>query len=82
MIFAWGFWSVRWLRVPALAFNGAVLVATLPHGSHHLIDVLAGVALAVVAIAAAKRLRAGLHALSCKVTGPQPADPGPRPRAA
>lgn len=54
---AW--WSVPYLRWPGLAINAAMLAATPVDGSHYLVDVIAGVAIAVLALGAAWRL-AGL----------------------
>ena len=48
-------------RVAALLFNGGVIMSAIPHGSHHLTDVVAGCFLAGAAIAAAYRLRAALE---------------------
>ncbi|MGZ5809516.1 MAG: phosphatase PAP2 family protein [Xanthobacteraceae bacterium] len=42
--------GTRWIFVPALGINGLMLVSTLPEGGHHLIDLFAGAAIAVVAI--------------------------------
>jgi hypothetical protein len=62
---AWVFWQIRLLRWPAVAFNIAVWVGTLLHGSHHLSDTIAGAAVAVVTIYAAYwligRVRAGIY---------------------
>lgn len=52
---AWLFWRVRFLRLPAFFFNLLVLIGTVFHGSHHLVDTIAGAAVAVVAIAAARK---------------------------
>ena len=53
VIFAAALWSVPWLRWPGLALNAAMLVSTPLHGGHYYVDVLAGVALAVLALLAA-----------------------------
>jgi membrane-associated phospholipid phosphatase len=42
--------DTRWLMIPVLLLNGAMIVATLPVGGHHLIDVLAGAGLTFGAI--------------------------------
>jgi hypothetical protein len=62
VVFAWGWWSVPYLRWPGLALNVGMLIATPLHGSHHVIDVVAGVALAVGCLAAASRMLARLEA--------------------
>ena len=40
----------RWTLIPALIINGAMLVSTIPHGGHHLFDLIIGGAIAVCAI--------------------------------
>jgi len=60
VLYLWAFWAVRWMRPIALLSNGAMLLATPIGGAHYFIDVFAGVAVAVLAIAAAKRLGAWL----------------------
>jgi hypothetical protein len=47
-------WSLRWLRPVALPLNLVVLPATVVHGGHHLVDVIAGVAAGVLGIVAAE----------------------------
>jgi membrane-associated phospholipid phosphatase len=42
--------DVRWLVWPVAALNAAVIVATLPEGGHHLVDVIGGFAVVVGAI--------------------------------
>jgi membrane-associated phospholipid phosphatase len=40
----------RWTFIPALIVNGAMLVSTIPHGGHHLFDLVVGAAIAAGAI--------------------------------
>jgi predicted small integral membrane protein len=40
----------RWTFIPALIVNGAMLVSTIPHGGHHLFDLVVGAAIAACAI--------------------------------
>jgi len=40
----------RWTLVPAFLINGAMLVSTIPHGGHYLIDLIGGGAIALCAI--------------------------------
>jgi membrane-associated phospholipid phosphatase len=48
--------GVRWALIPIAILNALVIVATLPEGGHHLIDVIAGAAIfAVCAFAVARR---------------------------
>ena len=57
VIFARAFWSVPWLRWPALAVNLLMIAATPVNGGHYFVDVAAGGAVACVAIWAAERLQ-------------------------
>lgn len=51
----WGFWVSRiaWLRWPGAALALATILATPIDGGHYLVDVLAGIAVGAIAIAAA-----------------------------
>lgn len=53
VLYGWALWSVRWARPFNLAVNGTMLVATPICGGHYLVDVLAGVTVAIGAICAA-----------------------------
>jgi membrane-associated phospholipid phosphatase len=46
--------GVRYLFVPLAALNAVVIVATLPEGGHHLIDLIAGALVAIAAILATR----------------------------
>lgn len=52
ILFIWAAWPVRALRWPVLALNGMMLIATPLEGSHYLVDVFGGVAVAGVGIGA------------------------------
>ncbi len=56
VLFVWALWAVRWLRPLALLVNGAMLAATPLNGGHYFIDIIAGVAIAALAIVAARRI--------------------------
>lgn len=56
VLFAWAAWSVRYVRWPLLILNCLVLISTPVNGAHYLVDVLAGVAIAAVAIFTAKSI--------------------------
>jgi hypothetical protein len=58
VLFIWALWSVWWMRPVALIANGGMLLATPMAGGHYFVDVFAGMAVAVLAIAAATRLGA------------------------
>jgi membrane-associated phospholipid phosphatase len=42
--------DTRWIMIPVLLVNGAMIVSTMPVGGHHLADVLAGAGLTLGAI--------------------------------
>jgi PAP2 superfamily len=52
----WGFWAVWWLRPAALIVYIGMLLATPLMGGHYFVDIIAGIGVAVLAVAAAKRL--------------------------
>lgn len=49
----WAFWPIWWIRPAAVIVDGAMLFATPIGGGHYFVDVAAGLAIAVGAIAAA-----------------------------
>lgn len=50
VILAWYFWRFVWLRWPFLLLNVGMALAAVPIGSHYVIDIVAGAAVAVAAI--------------------------------
>lgn len=56
LLVMWFARDIRLLRWPALALNGAVLLATPVQGGHHLVDVLGAFPVALAAIAAVQWL--------------------------
>jgi hypothetical protein len=56
MFAAWYAFELKLLRWPLAALNGIVLIATPIQGGHHVIDVVAGVAVAALSIALSKRI--------------------------
>jgi membrane-associated phospholipid phosphatase len=52
ILFAWGFWSIRWARWPMLALNLAMIASAVPVGGHYYVDILSGALVAWVAIMA------------------------------
>jgi hypothetical protein len=50
IITAWAFWTIRWLRYPAIALNALVVISTPTHGGHYFIDAMAGGVLALAFI--------------------------------
>ena len=75
VLVAWYGWSTPRLRWPLVILNTVVLFSTPIQGGHHLIDVLAGIAVAAVSVAAAYWLAQRLaHAnLSDSRAGPMAA---------
>jgi hypothetical protein len=54
VLYGWALWSLRWARPFNVAVNGTMLVATPICGGHYLVDVLAGVTVAIGSIYAAR----------------------------
>ena len=50
LLFTWAIWPLRWLRFPVAALNAALILGALLIGSHYLIDILGGAAVAFVAV--------------------------------
>jgi hypothetical protein len=55
ILFIWAYWPVWWMRPLVLITNGLMLLATPIFGGHYFIDVFAGIAVAVIAIAVSER---------------------------
>ena len=55
VLYTWALWSARWLRPLVILVNGAMLAATPINGGHYLVDNVAGIAIAIAAIVAARR---------------------------
>ena len=55
---AWGFWrsGKTWLRVPGISLALGTIASAPVDGGHYFVDVLAGIAIAIPSIFAAKRL--------------------------
>lgn len=70
-------WPIRLLRWPILIINTAMLVSTPIDGAHYLVDVLAGVAVAVVSLVAAR----GIVAQANRASAPSIASKIPQPAA-
>lgn len=54
----WGFYKVpsNWLRIPAMTLAFLTIVSTPIDGGHYLVDVLAGVAISIGSLVAARRM--------------------------
>ncbi len=58
VLYLWALWAIWWMRPIVVLTNGLMLLATPIGGGHYFVDVFAGMAVAVLAIAAAKWLGA------------------------
>jgi len=56
VLYLWAFWSIWWMRPVALIVNVGMLLVTPMGGGHYFVDVFAGIGIAVLAIAAARRI--------------------------
>lgn len=56
ILYVWAFWPLRWVRPLAIAGNVLMIVATPLGGGHYLVDVLAGIVVAIVAIVATRKI--------------------------
>jgi membrane-associated phospholipid phosphatase len=72
----WALWGVWWMRPFALIANVGMLLATPLIGGHYFADVIAGVAVAVLTITAAKKLpgRSSLYRARRAIVPVQPAE--------
>jgi PAP2 superfamily len=77
LVLAWYGWRIPALRWPILALNVAVLMAIPIQGGHHLVDMLGGIVVAVVAVVMARATvaaaaRSGAIALAPAISAQQP----------
>lgn len=56
VLYVWALWPVRWFRPVVLLVNGLMLAATPVNGGHYFVDLIAGMAIAVLAIVAARQV--------------------------
>ena len=56
VLYLWAFWPIRLARPFNLVCNGAMLASTPVGGGHFLVDIIAGIGLAVASIYAARRI--------------------------
>lgn len=66
---AWAAWPLRWARWPLLAINAGMFVSAIPQGAHYLVDLIAGAAMAAIAILIATRLPQRLFPAFRQVAG-------------
>lgn len=72
VLYAWAFWQVWWMRPLALLANGAMLAATPVDGGHYFIDLIAGIAVAVLAIGVARAMSRRFVQRAARAAAPQP----------
>jgi hypothetical protein len=56
LLYGWALWPVRWMRPIAILANGAMLASTPIDGGHYFIDIIAGLAIAALAIVVTRRM--------------------------
>lgn len=82
ILFVWGFWHFKYVRIPALILNGVMIVSSLFIGGHYLVDAVAGSLLAVFAIWLATQWDYKVQAIKARRaldSAPQDDHPGFRP---
>ena len=68
-LYLWALWDVRWMRPIALVANVGMILATPVVGGHYFVDVFAGIAVAALAVIAARQITGRLMR-----TSPTPRD--------
>jgi hypothetical protein len=77
VLYVWALWPLRWFRPLLLLANGLMLAATPVVGGHYFVDLFAGIAVAVLAIVAARSLgRVVARRQQSAVAVPAPVAPG------
>jgi PAP2 superfamily len=62
VLYAWALWPIRWARPVVVIVNAAMLASTPVGGGHYFIDLIAGIAVTLLAIAAAGWVRRTIDA--------------------
>jgi hypothetical protein len=62
VLYGWALWPIRWARPVMVILNGAMLASTPVGGGHYFIDLIAGIAVTLLAIAAAGWIRRTIDA--------------------
>ncbi len=76
ILFAWGFYPIKQLRVGAILLNLFVIASTPIQGAHYFIDIIGGTAVAGIAVYAAKRMtQAMADQATTERAAPQHCDP-------
>ena len=65
LLYTWALWPARWMRPAAILANGLMLASTPIDGGHYFVDVFAGIAVALAAIAAAHAVSRVLQRRIC-----------------
>jgi hypothetical protein len=61
VLYAWALWPLRWFRPIAILANGAMLASTPIDGGHYFIDLIAGIAVALASVCAARAMERQLR---------------------
>lgn len=56
VLYLWAFWPIRWVRPLNVTVNGLLIASTPIGGGHYFIDLIAGAAVAALAIGVARRV--------------------------
>jgi membrane-associated phospholipid phosphatase len=79
ILYIWAFWPLRWLRFFLIPCNVAMIASTPVGGGHYLVDVIAGILVAIAAISAARSISSILAPMHDPDDGgerrPAPMDP-------
>lgn len=70
VLYLWGFWPLWWMRPAAVICSGGMLLATPICGDHYFVDIVAGIGVAALGIAAAAAVS---RRLADPSLGPAPA---------
>ena len=83
LLYTWALWPARWMRPVAVVANGLMLASTPVDGGHYFIDIFAGLAVALAAIAAAHMVsRALQRRITASMADPAATLPLAEPQAA
>jgi membrane-associated phospholipid phosphatase len=75
-LYLWALWDVWWMRPLALLANVGMILATPVVGGHYFVDVFAGIAVAAVAVMAARQITGRLTRASTAPPDTVPASSG------
>jgi membrane-associated phospholipid phosphatase len=76
LLYGWALWPVRWMRPIAVVANAVMLASTPIDGAHYFIDVIAGLAIAALAVVVARQVSRHLGR-NAQASTPDAASPQP-----